>query len=629
MNSNVVRDQYGIGTQVLRSRVTQALVIGYIGLGIWYLWWRTFHTVNVDALYLSIPLLFAEYLGFAFFLLFAFSLWSRVRRFAPPPPVGLSVDVFIPSYNEPHSVLKPTILSALAMDYPHRTYVLDDGKREDVRLLCQQLGAEYLTRGDNKGAKAGNINAALRVTNGDVIAIFDADHAPFKEFLTELLGYFRDPQVGLAQAPQAYFNLDSFQHSAAKEGDHKPWHEQSVFYDMIMPGKDRMDAAFWCGSSAIVRRTALESVGGVDTRTITEDMHTAMGMHANGWKSVYHDRDLAVGIAPDDLEPFLVQRLRWAQGAMDILRKDNPLKRRGLSIRQRLSYFTSCVYVFEYLPKVIFLTMPPIALISGVLPMTNMGWNLLFRFAPFYLFGMLVTQRLTQGTNPIFRAERFHILKLEIMLRAMSFLFWPRKLKFKVTSKSTTGAQSRWGIVRHIRFQVIAGVTSALAAVWGTLAWLFEAPWALTGISLAVTVAWAAINAGLVADLVRSVLVRRHRREVYRFEVAIPMSVSTGARTTLVETVDLSTTGVAWASARWVPVGKQLRVDIGEGPMAVETLVKVVACRAAGVDYRVGAEFVDLSAENERRLVLMLFKSREPRMVAAPDAPRKLEPLAA
>ncbi len=280
MTRSIVRDQYGIGTQVLASRWTQAVVLTYLGVGGWYLWWRTFHTVNLDALYLSIPLLLADYLGFAFFLLFGFNLWSKVRRFAPPPQASLTVDVFIPTYDEPDEILKPTILSALAMDYPHRTYVLDDGHREGVRLLCEELGVDYLSRPTNEGAKAGNINAALKVTHGEYIAIFDADHAPFKSFLTELLGYFKDPNVALVQAPQAYFNLDSFQHAAAGPHKNKPWHEQSVFYDQIMPGKDRMNSAFWCGSSAILRREALESVGGVNTLTVTEDMHTAMGLHA-------------------------------------------------------------------------------------------------------------------------------------------------------------------------------------------------------------------------------------------------------------------------------------------------------------------------------------------------------------
>jgi cellulose synthase (UDP-forming) len=305
------------------------------------------------------------------------------------------------------------------------------------------------------------------VTQGEYIAIFDADHAPFKSFLTELLGYFRDPQMALVQAPQAYFNLDSFQHAAAGPHKNKPWHEQSVFYDQIMPGKDRMNSAFWCGSSAILRREAIESVGGVNTLTVTEDMHTAMGLHANGWKTLYHDRELAAGIAPDDVEPFLGQRLRWAQGAMEILRKDNPLKRKGLSDSQRISYFTSTVYVFEYLPKAIYLVMPPIALISGVLPMTNMGWNLILRFAPYYILGRLATQRLARGSNPILRSEGFFLLKMEVMLRAMTMLLWPRELKFKVTSKSASGDGHRLFVLWHIRTQVSVGALCTIAALWG------------------------------------------------------------------------------------------------------------------------------------------------------------------
>jgi len=611
----VVRDEFGISTETLFSRLTQCVVIAYLLVGSYYLYWRTFHTVNTDALFLSIPLLVADYLGFGFFALFAFNLWARVKRYSPPPPPGLSVDVFIPTYNEPREVLKPTILSALAMDYPHETYVLDDGRREEVRLMCEDLGAHYLTRPDNRGAKAGNINAALPRTHGELIAIFDADHAPFRQFLTELLGYFNDPSVGLVQAPQAYYNLDSFQHARGGKA-RKPWHEQSVFYDMIMPGKDRMNAAFWCGSSAIVRRAALEEVGGVNTLTVTEDMHTSMGIHANGWKSIYHDRELAVGIAPDDLEPFLVQRLRWAQGAMEILRKDNPLKRRGLTLRQRISYFTSSAYVLEYLPKAVYLLMPPIALISGILPMTNMGWNLLYRFAPYYFLGLFATQRLTGGSNPMFRAERFHLLKMEIMLRALTSLVWPRKLKFVVTPKSASGDDHRLHVLRHVRFQLAAGIICAAAAIWGAVSWALGAPWALSGVSLLITIGWAGVNAGMVGLLVRSILRRHHRRGVYRFEVAVPLRVKRGRRWLETTTADVSTAGVGFDSDTWFEAGQ--KVDLVFSPESASPIAArghISSCRRAGDHFRVGAEFERLSADDERRLVLMLFQGVAPAKV--------------
>ncbi len=607
--------------EVLRSRPAQAAAIAYVCVGVWYLWWRTFDTLNPDALWLSLPLLFADYLGFAFFFLFAINLWSRIRRYPPVPVDGLSVDVFIPTYNEPLDILRPTIVSALAMDYPHKTYVLDDGRREHVRRLCEELGAVYLTRSDNRGAKAGNINAALPKTDGELIAIFDADHAPYKNFLTSLLGYFRDEKVALAQAPQAYYNLDSFQHGVGKRsGGHRPWHEQSVFYDVILPGKDRWNAAFWCGSTAIVRRTALEEIGGVDTRTITEDMHTAMGMHARGWKSVYHDRELALGIAPDDLEQFLVQRLRWAEGAIQILRRDNPLFHRGLSLKQRVSYFTSVAYVIEYVPKAIYLAMPPVVLLTGTLPMNHMGWNLLFRFAPYYLLGTTATILLTGGTNPFLHSERFHLIKMEIMLRALTSLVWPRKLKFKVTAKGASETDSRFRALKLVKFQLALGGLCLVAAVWAIGGAIVGAPWRLSFMALVMTAIWAVVNAGMAASLARTILRRHHRRSVYRFPVSVPLAVSVAGTTSSVTASDISAVGIGWHARAALAPGCLVHACLAPNAVAaIEAELKVTSCRPAGEElFQIGAEITSLSPESQRALVLFLFQTVAPESLGLP-----------
>jgi len=189
----------------VQSRLSQFAVVAYFVVGLAYLWWRTFHTVNLGAPLVSIPFLAADYIGFGFFMLFAATLWARVKRTQAAPRDGISVDAFITTYDEDADILRSTIAAVIEMRYPHTTYVLDDGRRESVRVLCDEFGAIYLTRDDNRGAKAGNINAALPRTSGELIAFFDADHAPFENFLTELLGYFDDPKVALAQAPQSYY----------------------------------------------------------------------------------------------------------------------------------------------------------------------------------------------------------------------------------------------------------------------------------------------------------------------------------------------------------------------------------------------------------------------------------------
>lgn len=596
---------------VERSLAAQVAALLSIGVTGWYLWWRVTDTIDVGAFYISFPLLFADMLGAFFFLLFAANLWALQRREPPPPPEGLSVDVFIPTYNEPLSVLRPTVAAAVAMDYPHRTYVLDDGRREEVRALCEELGAEYLTRPSNTHAKAGNVNEALKKTSGEFIAFFDADHAPFRHFLVRLLGYFRDPEVALVQAPQVYYNLDSFQHERVTGvREHSPWHEQSVFYDAILPGKDRWNAVFWCGSTAIIRRKALEEIGGVDTRTVTEDMHTTVSLHARGWKSVYHNEELAVGIAPDDLEAFLVQRLRWAQGAVQILRSDNPLLRRGLTWRQRIAYFTSVAYVLEYLPKFIYLVTPIEALLIGVLPVRTTGEELLWHFIPYYACSTVATRLLARGTLPFWPSQRFHFLKLGIMLRALSALLYPRRLKFKVTPKVGDATQPLYLKLRHLKLQIGMGVASALASIWAVGWWAAGAEWQLRGAGLWVTAAWALFNTGLALSAVRWATRRPHRRETYRFPFEAPVIAHFEGADVIGRSVDLSSGGIAWRSGIAVPVGSRGTVTLLlPGNERLQLPVEVRSARQGRDGQPVlGATFLPMENGVRKQLVLLLFQ---------------------
>lgn len=613
---------------IIESRLAQGAVVAYLIVGIWFLWWRTAHSVNLAAPAVSIPFLVADYAGFAFFLLFAATLWARADRRPRAQARPASVDVFVTTYDESLDILRPTVTAAVAMDGAHTTYVLDDGRRAEVRELCEELGARYLTREDNRGAKAGNINAALPRTSGELIAFFDADHAPFRNFLTDLLGYFDDPQVALAQTPQSYYNLDSFQHSRrVRSRGQSPWHEQSVFYDAIMPGKDRWNAAFWCGSGAVLRREALVAIGGVDTRTVTEDMHTTMSLHAAGWRSVYHADELALGIAPDDADAFLVQRLRWTQGAVQIFKRDNPLRRRGLTWRQRISYFASVAYVFEYFPKAIYLITPIVALTFGALPMTNMGWNLLYRFLPYWALGLVASRLLTGGTNPFFESERFHLAKMMISLRASAALFWPGDLKFKVTQKSGDGRDHRLSNLSLISWQVGAGIASLLAVAWAAIGYWAGAAWQLTGVSLLITAGWALYNAGLVASLARAILVRPHRRKVYRFGLDLSASVTADERTAPARVEDLSSVGAGWLSPlaleRGAHVNLRLRVGVSSH---VEATVRVVSVRRHGEGFHYGSEFVELSEEARRAIVLFLYQQHAPVLFGRDGAPELATP---
>lgn len=319
-------------TEVDPARRVAYCAVAVIGLTAYaaYLVYRGAYTLNPDALLFSLLVYFAEIHGFFSLSFYVFQIWQLRGREVPPPPETLSVDVFITTYNEDVSLLRQTIRGALAMRYPHKTYVLDDGRRPDVKALAKELGCGYLTRDSNVHAKAGNWNNAFAQTSGDVIATFDADHRPRANFLERTLGFFQDPEVALVQVPQYYHNLDSVQHRVNWRS-RRLYAEQDVFFNLVMVGKDGMNASFFCGTGAVLRRTALKAHGGLMVETVTEDMHTSLVLHSEGWKSVYLNETLVTGLAPMDFESFCSQRRRWAEGNLKIIKFINPFTCKGLT----------------------------------------------------------------------------------------------------------------------------------------------------------------------------------------------------------------------------------------------------------------------------------------------------------
>ena len=260
-----------------------------------------------------LPLTLALFAGELYALLslagFTFTTW-RLRPVDRISPMRQpAVDVYVPTYDEDEQVLRSTLIGCAALDYPNfQIWVLDDGRRPWVADLAADLGAQYLTREENVHAKAGNINAALPRTRGELILILDADHVPQPQMLQAVVGHFEDDGLAYVQTPHEFYNRDSVQHVEHDD------HDQSMFFHVVQPGRDNHGAAFWCGSGAVIRRAALEEVGGLATDTITEDFHTSLRIHRRGWRSRFHDEALVYGIAPHNLEQFLLQRHRWAAG---------------------------------------------------------------------------------------------------------------------------------------------------------------------------------------------------------------------------------------------------------------------------------------------------------------------------
>jgi cellulose synthase (UDP-forming) len=579
--------------------------------GLYYVVWRAGWTLNLHALWLALPLLVAEAMGYIDFCLFLFMSWRVPEPTFARPPDGLSVDVYITTYNESPEILRSTILGAVHMRYPHETYVLDDGGRAEIAALATQLGAQYIARTEHEHAKAGNINHALTVTPGELVAVFDADHVPHPQFLERTLQYFSDERVALVQTPQEFYNVDSIQHASARHEGEAHWHEQALFYRVIQPGKDRSNAAFWCGSSAVLRRAALESIGGVATETITEDILTTIKLHGAGWRTRYHNEILATGIAPDDLDAFLTQRKRWAQGAMQILRsRYNPLWAKGLSVRQRLSYWASMSTYFASFQKLVLLLTPIVVLSTGILPMRAFGWDFAAHFVPYFVLGLAANSLSGRGYGRYFDTERFNLLKAFAFVRASLALVIPRALRFEVTRKSQQmhAAREYLAALPHLTLLV----SSICAMGWAAYEIMAHGLGGPQQLALELTAVWAVYNAGVVGLAVRAVLSRSHRRARYRFTRRVPLVVEQvyPPDRYQVSTTDMTPDGLSFTHASALARGTQVVVDLDlPGGASLHSTALVMNSVPLGADgpFRVGVQFTELTDGDRDALTLYLF----------------------
>ncbi len=497
----------------LLYRIISALSIAYF---LYYLWWRATSTLNPDALVFSWVLLLAEAFGVLSYILFSWMTQdiSPNRTYKPPLP-GLKVDIFIPTYNENLEILEATMVGCRKIKYPHRTYILDDGKRKEVKQLASLLGCIYLSRPTNEHAKAGNINYALSRTAGEFIVVLDADMVPQPDFLDWTLGYFEDEKLAFIQMPQEFYNQDSIQH----DPEQKHWHEQSLFFRVIQPGKNHSNSAFWCGSPSIVRRKALEEVGGVATETITEDIHTSVRMHKNGWSSFFLNEELAFGIAPQTIKSFLVQRLRWAQGTMQLYRSsESPLWARGLTIRQRLSYLSSFLAYFESFQKFILIMMPVFIIMFHVFPMRVNVLAFLLRWAPYFALSILANKIEGRGYFRYLQTEKYNILKMAVFIQSTLTLFHTKHLKFKVTPKSVDDSVYREERRTLRVYMVILGAITG-AILFGLYQTIFQPATTLEKEAYLIAIFWAAYNALLIFSGIHEVLGKNHERKQYRFPV--------------------------------------------------------------------------------------------------------------
>ena len=410
-----------------------------------YIFWRFSSSLDLETtteIILGYTLVAAEaYTWIILILGFVQTSWPLKRK---PIPLELNlndwptVDVFIPTYNEPLSVVRPTVYAAKGLDWPLEkitVYILDDGHRPAFEEFAKQAGVEYISRPDNAHAKAGNINYALQQTHSQYIAIFDCDHIPTRSFLQTSMGWFsHDPKCVLVQTPHHFFSADPFERNF--NSFRQMPNEGSLFYGLIQDGNDYWNASFFCGSCAVIERKALLEVGGIAVETVTEDAHTALKLHSLGYNSVYLNNIQAAGLATETLAGHIGQRIRWARGMAQIFRTDNPIFKKGLNIFQRICYSNAMLHFFYGIPRVIFLLMP-MAYLFFEQHLINAAAVTILSYALPQLIISSYTNSVTQGKfRRSFWSEVYEtVLSWYIILPTTLAFINPKLGKFNVTSK--------------------------------------------------------------------------------------------------------------------------------------------------------------------------------------------------
>lgn len=464
-----------------------------------YVYWRTTSTLPPLSEFANYIPAFLLYLAemysvmMLFLSLFVVSSPLGSRKAPPLDPDNLpTVDVFVPSYNESAHLLATTLSAAKGMAYPPdklTVWLLDDGgtdqkctspnpalareakeRRAELQTLCAALGVNYLTRARNEHAKAGNLNNGLEHSTGDLVAVFDADHAPARSFLEETVGYFStEKNLFLVQTPHFFINPDPLERNLGTFQTMPS--ENEMFYGVIQRGLDKWNAAFFCGSAALLKREALQETNGFSGISITEDCETALELHSRGWRSIYVDKPLIAGLQPESFASFIGQRSRWAQGMMQILRYRFPPLKRGLRLSQRLCYMSSTLFWLFPFTRFCFLLSPLCYLFFSLEIFMASGGEFLAYTSTYMMVNFMMQNYLYGRYRWPWISDLYEYIQAIYLLPALlSVMANPSKPTFKVTAKSEDMNQSRvseLGAPYFIVFGILLlGVVATVVRVW-------------------------------------------------------------------------------------------------------------------------------------------------------------------
>ena len=615
-----------------------------------YLYWRTTTTLPP----LSDPLGFT--IGFVLLLaeiycvlILCISLLMNADPLSRPklpdyPDADLpTVDVFIPTYNEDEYILATTMAAARSMDYPAdklTVWLLDDGgsdqkcndknpekadaarqRRIALQALCARMGCVYLTRKRNEHAKAGNMNNGLKYAKGDVIVVFDADHAPFRMFLRETVGHFLlDPNLFLVQTPHVFLNPDPIEKNL-RTFDRMP-SENEMFYGITQRGLDKWNGSFFCGSAALLRRAALETTGGFSGVTITEDCETAFELHAKGWTSVFVEKPLIAGLQPETFVSFIGQRSRWCQGMMQILMLKNPALKKGLHFIQRVCYLSSMTFWFFPIPRLLFMFAPLTHIFFDIKIFVS-NFDEAIAYTATYMVVNIMLQNYMFGTvRWPWVSELYEYVQGVFLAKAMvSVAMNPRKPTFNVTAKGLTLDNNHLSELAW-PFFAIWGVLAS-ASLYAFYRYMFEP--GIDNLMLVVGI-WNTFNLVIAGVALGAVSERAQPDRHPRLAIARHGHLIVEGARIPVAMRDVSAGGVSLTSAEAMPVAEgdtrlpvRLEIDpVGTLTKGLTVPLRLVNSRRVGADTVYGFEFHEMEPDDYFVLADLMYGDSDalPRFLA-------------
>ncbi len=603
--------------------------------------WRVTSTLNYDdfpSFSAAILLFAAELYGMGLFVLSSFVNSRPISRKTPPLPSDQNhwptVAVLIPTLNEPEELLKVTLTAALAMDYPKhkfQVYLLDDGATREKRnskdpttanrawqryhklfKLCHDLGVKYHTRKENAQAKAGNLNAILPTIQQDLILVLDSDHVPTVDFLRQTVGFFlEDNKLFLLQTPHFFINPDPLEKNL--EFSYQIPSENHMFYEAIQAGLDFWEASFFCGSAAILRMQALRECGGFSGKTVTEDAETALILHSQGWQSKYILTPLISGLQPETFTSFVAQRIRWAQGMLQLLIANNPITLKGLKPWQRLGYVSNMIFWLFPFARVVFLISPLFFLYFGLKIYDANGEEILSYAIPYLMALVLANHYLFGRVRWFMVSDIYESMQSLFLLPAIfDVLKNPTAPKFKVTPKIE---KKQNDAISPLAKPFYALILLNMLAIFLGIYKFNTLPEQRT--LVLITLAWAIFNGIIIMTSLGALYERRQRRISPRLPAGdIPAQlIILGHDEFSVKIRDLSVGGIsiliAESSLREISGDIFLKLH---HPIAKESFViRVVIANQGEMDglTRIGLQFLPNDQEEYKKLVLLVHGSSE------------------